>query len=288
MTCIWEALHSEWSGGENASLAITNAFLSIFPTSAMYRFSRTLTILVALVAVSFLARSAEAQEGRIGRDLQFGSEYDVTLLHGVPQGDFAASLPQNAWGASFAYRLPLGKGWQAGLNLGMLRYGYHQRQVPFPTVAAVRLDVTTQNFLFGSHLSVRRYAQAQGARPYAEGLVGFNYLFTHTDVSNENGYYREDRLASAVNQSDWTFSGGVGAGVAFTIFDEKRDDGGIARTEVHLGGKYMWGTKATYLQEGPLVDENENGRIDNSEVSVGRSNTSVLQAEIGLTIRFGR
>jgi len=254
----------------------------------MYRFSRILTILIVFLTAFSLARPAEAQEGRIGRDLQFGSEYDVNLLYGLPQGDFALSLDDNAWGASFAYRVPLGQGWQTGLNLGMLRYGYNQRQIPFPTVAAVRLDVTTQNFLFGSHLSMRRYAPAKSARPYVEGLVGFNYLFTHTDVSNENGYYREDRLASAVNQSDWTFSAGVGAGVAFTIFDEERDDGGIARTELHLGGKYMWGTKATYLQEGPLVDENENGRIDNSEVSVGRSNTSVLRAEIGFTIRFGR
>ena len=254
----------------------------------MYRFSRILTILVVLLTAFFLARPAEAQEGRIGRDLQFGSEYDVNLLYGLPQGDFALSLDDNAWGASFAYRVPLGQGWQAGLNLGMLRYGYNQRQIPFPTVAAVRLDVTTQNFLFGSHLSMRRYAPAKSARPYVEGLVGFNYLFTHTDVSNENGYYREDRLASAVNQSGWAFSAGVGAGVAFTIFDEERDDGGIARTKLHLGGKYMWGTRATYLQEGPLVDENENGRIDNSEVSVGRSNTSVLRGEIGFTIRFGR
>lgn len=60
----------------------------------------------------------------------------------------------------------------------------------------------------------------------------------------------------------------------------------VRAVSLHLGGQYLLGQEAEYLAGGELTDENQNGRLDQSELDVRRSRTTFLQPQFGVTLRF--
>jgi hypothetical protein len=50
--------------------------------------------------------------------------------------------------------------------------------------------------------------------------------------------------------------------------------------------QYLYGQEAEYLAEGEIEDVNENGRIDDEELDIRRSQTTLIQPQIGVTVRF--
>jgi hypothetical protein len=50
----------------------------------------------------------------------------------------------------------------------------------------------------------------------------------------------------------------------------------VRAVSLHLGVQYLLGQEAEYLAGGDLTDENENERLDQSELDVRRSRTTFL------------
>ena len=136
-----------------------------------------------------------------------------------------------------------------GLEVGFMNYGSSDRREPFSTTIPdvfVRVS-TTNNFILG-HAILRLQPNAGVFRPYIQGMVGFNYLFTDTKIENENNAGQE--VASSTNLSDGAFSYGGGAGLMFLVY--RPNDGTVSDIFVDLGARYVFGGEAEYLKEGSI------------------------------------
>lgn len=229
------------------------------------RFLAARLLFAALCCAAFgQATAARAQEFQAGVDF-------LTVL---PRGEFKDNIKNNGYGAGghFLVRLkqsPI----LVGIDLGGVVYGSETRKVTLlPDVPEVRADVTTSNNIFLTHFLVRAQSRHGAVRPYADGLIGFKYLFTNTSINidSENG-------ASETNLSDLTFSYGFGGGVQVRLNPNPK------RLEVLLDGKvrYLRGSRAEYLREGSI--RRENGAVF---FDVLRSRTDVVTAQVGITFRF--
>jgi len=177
-----------------------------------------------------------------------------------------------------------------GLDLGILNYGRTTDQVPFSRTVGPRVpvEVSTNNNVVETHLSLRLQPRTGRFRPYVEGLAGFKYLFTRTTVGDDDFGDDElgDDIAGSTNYDDFALSGGAGAGIDVRVYQQREPGKTLRAVDVHLGVQYLLGQEAEYLAEGELTDENENGQLDRSELDVRRSRTTFLQPQFGVTFRL--
>lgn len=145
------------------------------------------------------------------------SDADLTILLGSPQGDFRDNLDETAFGinGSIAYAIPQ-TAVQVGAELGFMIYGEDRRLENFnPNIPEVRVAVVTDYDIFTGHLFLRYEVPNGVIRPYIDGLVGFNYLFTQTRIEDRDDF---DEIASDTNFDDTAFSYGVGGGLKFRVY----------------------------------------------------------------------
>jgi hypothetical protein len=222
-------------------------------------------LLAALCGAAFgQGTDARAQEFQAGVDF-------LTVL---PRGEFKDNIKNNGYGVGghFLVRLkqsPI----LVGIDLGGVVYGSETRKVTLlPDVPEVRAEVTTGNNIFLTHFLVRAQPRHGVVRPYADGLIGFKYLFTNTSINIDS-----ENSASETNLSDLTLSYGFGGGVQVRLNPNPK------RLEVLLDGKvrYLRGSPAEYLREGSI--RRENGAVF---FDVLRSRTDVVTAQVGITFRF--
>jgi hypothetical protein len=218
-------------------------------------------------------------------------QFNIRGTVGVPRG----GLRDNVGGPSGGLHLYFGawigeRPFLIGADVGFLNYGHTTDQVPFSSTVGPRVpvEVTTSNNVLETHLSMRLQPREGRLRPYIEGLAGFKYLFTRTRVGDED--FGDDNLgddiASSTNYDDFALSGGAGAGVDIRVFRPDDPAKKVRGVSLHLGVQYLLGSEAEYLSEGELSDENDNGRLDQSELDVRRSRTTFLQPQFGVTLRF--
>jgi hypothetical protein len=211
---------------------------------------------------------------------------------GVPVGPFADNIEDPGYGGNLFLGTQLGASPVVlGLDLGFLVYGRSERTVPFSQTVgpSVNVDVTTTNNIFQPH-AVLRLQPMQGAfRPYVEAVGGFKYLFTRTRIEDRGSSNNDDDIASETNFDDFAWSGGGGAGVNIMVYRppaRAEQQSSFRGVSLHLGAQYLFGQEAEYLAEGELVDENRNGRLDNSELDIRRSATTLLVFKLGVTAYF--
>lgn len=168
-------------------------------------------------------------------------------LLGFPLGEFDDHVDLSAGiGGNFSYRIadrPL----RLGGGMDVVWYGRQHRRVPLSgTIPDVLVDVTTSSGILNSHGLLRLQAVDGRARPYAEGLIGFNYVFTQTTVDLDDDVFFEHRRVTTTNHRDFAFSFGGGAGM--TVDLSQWSDG---RFGLDLGARYVFGGSATYLAAQP-------------------------------------
>jgi hypothetical protein len=225
---------------------------------------RWLIAALCLVAFGEFA-DARAQEFQAG----------VDFLTIIPRGEFKDNVRNNGYGAGGQFLVRIKQSpILIGVDLGGVVYGSETRKVTLlPEVPEVRADVTTSNNIFMTHLLVRAEPRRGVVRPYAEGLIGFKYLFTTTSIDLDS----EDNNPSETNLSDSTLSYGFGGGLHVRLNPHPR------RVEVLLDGRvrYLRGSRAEYLREGSIRRENGNVFFD-----VLRSRTDIVTAQVGITFQF--
>lgn len=219
----------------------------------------------------FLALLCGAAFGQApATEFQFGFDF----LTVVPLGQFKDNIKNNGYGASGHFLVRLKQSpVLVGIDLGGVTYGSESRRERLiPDVPEVRVRVTTRNNIVMTHFIARAQPRNGAVRPYADGLVGFKYLFTNTSIDIDS----EDSL-SDTNLSDLTFSYGFGGGVQVRLNSARQ------RPQVLLdaGVRYLRGSRAEYLREGSI--RRENGAVF---FDVLRSRTDVVTAQVGITFRF--
>ncbi len=194
----------------------------------------------------------------------------------LPQGEFDEAVESNGYGLTghALFSVP-GSPVAVGASFGGAIYGRETRREPFSmTIPDVTVEVETNNYILLGHLVLRIQPPAGPFRPYAEGVLGFHYLFTQTTIES-----REEDIASDTNFDDGVFSYGGGGGIMFQVYD------GAAANPVNVyidvGARYLKGGKARYLKEGSIRREDGVVLYD-----VEESKTDLLAINIGVTVSF--
>jgi len=226
-------------------------------------------MVVAVCALLLLTTSAWAQSWQGGLD----------FLVGVPQGEFKKNVDKAGVGlaGNIGYA-PEGTPVMLGLEFGFMNYGSADRREPFSTtIPDVFVNVSTTNNFVSGHVLLRLQPNTGVFRPYLQGMVGYNYLYTETKVENINVPGQE--VASSNNLSDGAFSYGGGAGLMFRVYQS--DDGNISDVFVDIGARYAFGGEAEYLKEGSI--RSANGKV---QYDILKSKTDILILQIGASVRF--
>lgn len=232
-------------------------------------------VLVALLwSMSTLHAQSVKYQPRIGGGAHF--------MLGFPQGKFKDNVDRIGGGISGEFLgslrpVPI----KIGLSVGFLIYGSETREEPFSTtIPDVTVDVTTTNNILLGHLLLRVQPVKGVFRPYVDGLLGFNYLFTQTKI--ESGQLQ---VAESTNFDDFAFSYGGGTGIMIKVYDgtrkKKTKDFRLAAVLIDARVRYLKGSKAEYLQEGSI-------RREGTEViyDVTESSTDLLTVQIGAIAEF--
>jgi len=204
-----------------------------------------------------------------------------TLILGLPQNEFKEQLNRIAYGVNVeatlakpSYSTPI----TIGASVGYLIYGTEDVQVPFSrTVGRVFVNVNTTNSLLNFHLMMKLAPFPGPVRPYLEGLLGGNYLFTTSKVEDID---TDEEVVSSTNLDDFAWSYGYGGGILINLISEIE---GGAEMYLDIKARYLYGTKAKYLKEGS-IRENGNGDVI---YDISETKTDLLTLHVGIVLAFG-
>ncbi len=211
---------------------------------------------------------------------QTNFQVGLSFMAGFPQGEFKDNVDQNGFGigGQFLYspsRSPLG----IGVSFGYMVYGEESRREPFSTtIPDVEVEVKTTNNILLGHLLLRAQVKQGPIRPYVEGLVGFNYLFTETKIQDVDD---EEEIASSTNLDDGVFSYGGGGGVLVKLYTGKIKKARTWSILLDFHARYIVGGEAEYLKEGSI--KRVNGKVAFDKI---QSKTDILTTHLGVTVEF--
>jgi hypothetical protein len=202
------------------------------------------------------------------------------LLGALPRGEFKDNVENNGFGlgGSFGIRVPESPVY-LGAEIDFAIYGQAGYTVPFAGLP-VRVKVQTDNSILQGLLMLRLQPPTGPVRPYADGLFGFNYLFTTTTIKDRQD---EGDIASDTNQDDTALAYGGGGGVMFRVWQRDPVPGklGVRAILLDLRARYLVGGEAKYLKEGTIQV------VDNRLVfDLRQSKTDLVTVGAGVTIEF--
>ena len=195
------------------------------------------------------------------------------FMTGVPIGTFGNKIGTSPGGAvDFTARVGQTPVF-VGAALDYLHYGTETRRIAlFPAIPEVFSDVDTTNRLFRTHALVRFQRPTGRVRPYAEGLLGFSYIYTRT--SFDLGY--EGGQAGTTHLGDFAPSFGAGGGVTIGLVAVQD-----ARFALDIGLRYLTGGEVDYLTPGDL-QRNKNGVT----FEPTRAPATLFATQIGIAVDF--
>lgn len=209
-------------------------------------------------------------------------QVSLSFLLGYPQNDFKTYVDRTFYGLSgeFFYRLRRSP-FSIGVSLEYLNYGSETRTEPWSEeVPEVWVDVTTRNSLLSTAAVLRLSPEAGFFRPYVEGLIGFNYLFTYTSVSDDDAWSGD--IATTTNFDDWTLTYGAGAGIILRALDVRNRQGrSIFSLYLEVGLRYLKGGTAEYLRESGIL--RDRGPMANAPLV---STTDLVKSHLGIAFLF--
>lgn len=204
---------------------------------------------------------------------------DLNFAVGTPQGSFAQQLERNSIGLdiAFTYQVPFTP-IHIGAGIGYQNYGWKQRSTYLEDVPELDLTVRTTNNIVTPHLLARIEAPYGLMRPFIEGSMGFNYLYTETSLVDD---YYDEEIASDVNHDHITTNVGLGGGLKIDLYHGFNEDGNYQGISLIIKAKYMLGGNASYLREGDLV---RNGNY--IDLNIRESRTDLATFNIGVAFNF--
>ncbi len=204
---------------------------------------------------------------------------DLNFAVGTPQGSFANVLDRNSYGldVAFTFQLPYSPIYLGG-GIGYQNYGWKERTTFLEDVPEIDLTVRTTNNIVTPYLLARIESPTGIMRPFIEGSVGFNYLYTETSLVDE---YDDEDIASDVNHDHVTTNTGLGGGFKIKLYEGFDSDGDFIGVSLMMKAKYMLGGNASYLKEGDLT---RNGNY--VDLNIRESRTDLATFNIGVAFNF--
>jgi hypothetical protein len=226
----------------------------------------------------FLLSTAGIFASAVAAGAQVGYNLPKPPSRFVVGGDFAISQPKG----EFASNVPTGygfdldglfkldpKGWfGVRADVGGVRYGHEHIDLGFFGPAGIELDLNTDNRIEFGALGLQLQFPDGPFRPYANASYAGVHFTTESCVSNPDGLV-EDQCHS--NHGDWASAGVFGGGVIIPF--------GKSLAALNLGARYHYGSKATYLRQGDIID-NPDGSVT---LNVRSSKTDLVLWQIGFT-----
>jgi hypothetical protein len=173
-----------------------------------------------------------------------------------------------------------------GLQLGFLNYG--SQTVPM-TSGGRTVEMTWSNNILLVHAMGRVQAQSGVIRPYVEGLIGFNWMFTTSSFETWDGSVDDPETTTHLEFDDTGFSYGGGGGVMVDVSrlfgtDEeahKEENGPGGSLLIDLGVRYLAGKRTQYLRSGSVSGTGTAIVFEPVE-----SDTDLLTVMAGVTFRL--
>ena len=240
------------------------------PATARPRVRRGVVVFLLLTLVS----AASAQRFEIGGNLGAG----------FPQSQFGRNVDRagvglNAYGGLAPADLPF----FLGFRVGYFNYGSEQRRdILAGQFTQIDADVTTTNNIVMLQLCARLQPNVGSLRPYVEGFLGWNYLYTLTTVKGE---FTGDEISNDVNLDDGAFTYGGGGGIQIMLTGppdpEEGEEAAGSGLALDIGARYGFGGKAKYLKEGSIM------RVgDSFTYTVLESTTDLIMIHVGVAYHF--
>jgi hypothetical protein len=208
------------------------------------------------------------------------TSYDLGFDIGVaaPRGEFADNVDHLGLGIAgragwYLGDLPVMVGVDAGAQL----FGMQTQQVAIPGgFANLSAEMETTSNIAQLHAMGRVQPRQGQVRPFAEGLLGLNYLTTQTAFKN-----RGEELASKTDQRDAALSAGAGVGVDVRVVNKAEAGTRKRDLYVSIGARYMFGGVADYVRREDIGVSG--GRLTYTTTT---SRVDMLQLRIGMTFPF--
>ncbi|MEZ5357745.1 MAG: hypothetical protein R3F48_02870 [Candidatus Zixiibacteriota bacterium] len=235
--------------------------------------SRT-TIYVMIIAAIICSTGAFAKTNFMG-----GIHFNT----GFPQGDMKDYIDRNAYGiGGQIFYAPQKSPFAIGIEAGWMNYGNESRREPFSTtIPDVTVNVETSNNIAQAFFVFRVRTPEGPIQVYGDALVGFNYLFTETKITDSD--WDQEEIASTTNRDDAAFAYGVGGGLMVPVFTraKKTADGAPIQVLLDGGVRYVFGDEAEYLKKGSIR------RVDGAVLyDPIKSKTDMMRLHIGVIVKF--
>jgi len=251
------------------------------------------SIIIGLLGFSVAAQA----QVHVGANFQLGFPSGEYREVG---GDVGVGGGLNVW-VPFARQIPV----YFGLDFGYMLMSRHEQRINQQAnivgpggqvLGSIPINyrvVTNNNFLQG-HVGLRIKAPLPMVQPYADGLVGFNYLYTRTKIFDENNNNNNNNNnnggpteINARNQAqDFVFSYGGGAGAMIRITDNFGID---VRCVYLLGGQAEYYARQD-IENWTVTVSNPNQQGVPQDASVEavprRSRTDLFYSTIGIVFSF--
>lgn len=169
-----------------------------------------------------------------------------SLMLGYPQGDFRANVDRMGFGLQVQgtfWSPSKERPFTIGFEGGYLVYGMTSETREWSDFPGIYLKLNRTNSVANLHLLMQVSPFQGDVRPYIEGLFGGAYIWTTSEVKNENG---DHYIASSTNYDDFTWNYGGGVGILFKLTDNIEK---VSRLYLDLKARYLYGTEANYLTE---------------------------------------
>jgi len=234
---------------------------------------------IKLIASFIMVISLAVSSGYAQQPFQASAYFSL----GFPQSEFRNNVDRIGYSGvgHFAYNFR-NSPFLVGVSLGILVYGSETRTEPLSLmVPDVMVNVTTTNNIFLCHFLLRVQPQKGMIRPYLDGLVGFNYLYTDTRVKGRSdiGY---ETIASSNLYNDLVLSYGAGSGLMIQLFSKQGNQkSGPFAMYLDLAVRYLKGGRAEYLIEDSVRLEDDRVVYD-----VYTSVTDIVTGYIGVSFSF--
>jgi hypothetical protein len=196
-----------------------------------------------------------------------------------PRGEFKNNVDNLGFGVQVEGTLwapTVERPFSIGLSAGYLVYGLVSERRAWPGFPGIYLNLTRTNSIANLHALFKITPFMGSIRPYVEGIFGGNYLFTMSEVKNENG---NQQIASSTNFDDFTWSYGGGAGLLFKLTENMEKVTGLF---LDLKVRYMYGTEAEYLTENSVFVNN----LGDTIFSPQKSKIDLITFHIGVVAYF--
>lgn len=177
----------------------------------------------------------------------------VSLQTALPQGDFALDVPKAGYGANFqlGFRLP-NLPLEIGTSFDFIFYGYQQAGRTIGPTAQPNFEILVDRFQYMLPLHLHmRYAPVWGKfSPHAEIFGGMRLIASRTRATGNaliTTPENPEAFSARADYYDFTYSYGVGAGIAYTLADFSN-----IKYQFILGSRLLRGGKANYLSTNDL------------------------------------